>query len=199
MMRLLVIAGLLLTILGLIMLNQSQDPEKSPVLHDKVKPKTFSHNDTVQAQAEEILSNSNSEGANPTIVSNPEPVLIDFRNDKNRKEQLTLIKYAVVHEHKDMTQWLDLRADMDHGQLNGMIVDYGIEKKWLYWLGFQPGDRIIEVNHMPLNDLGTAEQILMELVQQQEIQLSVQRKGKQIQILFALNNLPADLSSAQQQ
>ncbi len=102
-------------------------------------------------------------------------------------QELTRIRDEILRDPAKASEYLRVQPANQGGQLRGYRVYPGSNRAAFTNAGLRPGDLVTSVNGVELNDAGRALQLLGQLAQSSQINLTVERGGQSQNINLNLN------------
>ena len=107
--------------------------------------------------------------------------------DAGGVQNLVRIRDEVLRDPAKASEYVRLQPANQNGQLHGYRVYPGSNRAVFTNAGLRPGDLITAVNGVELNDAGRALQLLGQLAQSSQINMTVERGGQTQTINLSLN------------
>ncbi len=102
-------------------------------------------------------------------------------------QELTRIRDEVLRDPAKASEYLRVQPAQQNGQLRGYRVYPGNNRSAFNNAGLRPGDLITSVNGVELNDAGRALQLLGQLAQSNQLNMTIERGGQSQNINLSLN------------
>jgi general secretion pathway protein C len=163
------------------------------VLKDRVIIKQSGKFETLMLDGykyKKISTPVNQARVNPAIVDSPkiEKTEIDQRNNKALSQQVIALRKDVTNDPGKIADYLRISPTSKHGHIVGYRLSPGKNKEFFAQSGLKHGDIAVQLNGLDLTEPTQAAQALMALREEQEITLTVDRKGDLTDILFSIAN-----------
>lgn len=116
-----------------------------------------------------------------------QPLAADTNAAAGSVQELAKIRDLVLKDPSKASEYIRVQPANQSGQLRGYRVYPGRDRSVFNTAGLRPGDLVTAVNGVELNDAGRALQLLGELAQTTQLNLTIERGGQSQSINLSLN------------
>lgn len=143
--------------------------------------------DRVILQREGRMETLRLERDKPTAATDAAPYAPLTPDASSAASELAKIRDTVLKDPSKASEYIRVQPANQSGQLRGYRVYPGRDRGMFNTAGLRPGDLITAVNGVELNDAGRALQLLGELSQTTQLNLTLERGGQSQTLNLSLN------------
>lgn len=101
-------------------------------------------------------------------------------------QELKEMRERILSNPQEAMQLINAQPVMDGGQMKGYRVSPGRDRRLFSSVGLRPGDVVTSVNGVPLSDPAQMGQLLQQLTTANQLNVTVERGGRQSQLTLDL-------------
>lgn len=102
-------------------------------------------------------------------------------------QHLRDLRERILQNPQEAMQLINAQPVMDGGQMKGYRVSPGRDRRLFSGIGLRPGDIVTSVNGVPLSDPAQMGQLLQQLTSASQLNVTVERGGRESQLTLDLN------------